>query len=486
MSLLDKNLNELAAELASGGISSAELVQFYMDRIDKYDNEIAAYNHINENAVKQARAIDEKRAKGEALPKYAGIPIALKDLLITKGMPTTCSSKILEGFIPPFNGTAVSLLEEAGFVTLGKLSMDEFAMGSSNENAAFRKTRNPWDTSKVPGGSSGGSAAAVAAGLAPVALGSDTGGSIRQPASLCGVVGMKPTYGRVSRFGLVAFASSLDQIGPLAKSAFDNAAILSIIGKYDKKDSTSANVEQKDYTEFLTGDVKGIRLGVPKEYFAAGLAPDVKAAVDKALKKFESLGCELVDISLPHTDYALATYYIIATAEASSNLGRYDGIRFGKRADADTLREMYFESRTQGFGDEVKRRIMLGTYVLSAGYYDAYYLKAQRVRTLIKQDFVEAYKKVDAVICPTSPTTAFKAGEKTSDPLTMYLSDIYTLSLNLFGGCGLSVPCGFDTDGMPIGVQLLGNYFDEGRILNLAHAYEQAADLSRIPEKLKI
>lgn len=485
MSILDKNLMELSADLKSKAVSSKELTAFYLDRIEKYDGEIAAFNYVNENALKQAEEIDAKRAKGEDLPDLAGVPIALKDLLITKGMPTTCSSKILEGFVPPFTGTAVELLNEAGLITLGKLSMDEFAMGSSNENAAFRQTRNPWDTSKVPGGSSGGSAAAVAAGLAPVTLGSDTGGSIRQPASLCGVAGMKPTYGRVSRFGLVAFASSLDQIGPLGKSAYDLAALLSVIGRHDKKDSTSANAPQEDYTKSLTGDVKGVKLGIPKEYFAEGLAPDVKAAVDCAVKTYEKLGCELVEISLPHTDYALATYYIIATAEASSNLGRYDGVRYGKRAETDNLRDMYFESRTQGFGPEVKRRIMLGTYVLSAGYYDAYYLKAQRVRTLIRQDFTEAFKKVDAIICPTSPTTAFKAGAKTEDPLQMYLSDIYTLSLNLFGGCGLSVPCGFDGDSMPIGLQLMGNYFAEGTILNLAHAFEQETKLSRIPEKLR-
>jgi aspartyl-tRNA(Asn)/glutamyl-tRNA(Gln) amidotransferase subunit A len=400
-------------------------------------------------------------------------------------MPTTCSSKILEGFKPPFNGTAVGLVKEAGFINLGKLSMDEFAMGSSNETSAYAKTRNPWDTDRVPGGSSGGSAAAVAAGFAPVTLGSDTGGSIRQPASLCGIIGMKPTYGRVSRFGLVAFASSLDQIGPMGKSAEDLASVLSIIGEHDPKDSTSAKIDKKDYNAELTGDVKGMKIGVPKEYFAEGLSADVKAAVDSAIKKYTDLGCEMVDISLPHTDYALATYYILATAEASSNLGRYDGVRFGRRAEAENLRDMYFKSRSEGFGDEVKRRIMLGTYVLSAGYYDAYYIKAQKVRTLIKQDFVEAFKTVDAIICPTSPTTAFKAGEKTSDPIQMYLSDIYTLSLNLFGGCGLSVPCGFGEDGMPIGVQLIGNYFEEGKILNLAHAFEQEVQISRISEKLK-
>lgn len=483
--ILNSTISQLAQALNDKKISSKELVKFYLDRIDRYDGEICAYNCVNENALKQAEEIDAKRAAGRELPLYAGLPIALKDLLITEEMPTTCSSKILENFKAPFTGTAVQLLEDAGFITLGKLSMDEFAMGSSNENAAFQKTRNPWDTSKVPGGSSGGSAAAVAAGLAPVTLGSDTGGSIRQPASLCGVLGMKPTYGRVSRFGLVAFASSLDQIGPFGKSAADMASLLSVIGRHDPKDSTSARQEQADYTKLLTGDIKGKKLGIPKEYFAEGLAPDVKSAVDTAVRQLEKMGCELVEISLPHTDYALATYYIIATAEASSNLGRYDGIRFGRRADSDNIRDTYFDSRTEGFGPEVKRRIMLGTYVLSAGYYDAYYLKAQRVRTLIKQDFVEAFKKVDAIVSPVSPTTAFKAGAKTDDPLQMYLSDIYTLSLNLFGGCGLSVPCGFDSEGMPIGLQLMGNYFDEGTILNIAHAYEQENPVARIPEKLE-
>jgi aspartyl-tRNA(Asn)/glutamyl-tRNA(Gln) amidotransferase subunit A len=485
MSFINLSLKALTAGLKNKEFSSRELVQFYLDRIEKYDGEVQAFNHVNENAIAQADAVDAKRAKGEALPEFAGVPIALKDLLITKGMPTTCSSKILESFKPPFNGTAVGLVEDAGFINLGKLSMDEFAMGSSNETSAYAKTRNPWDTDRVPGGSSGGSAAAVAAGFAPVTLGSDTGGSIRQPASLCGIIGMKPTYGRVSRFGLVAFASSLDQIGPMGKSAEDLASVLSIIGEHDPKDSTSAKIDKKDYNAELTGDVKGMKIGVPKEYFAEGLSADVKAAVDSAIKKYTDLGCEMVDISLPHTDYALATYYILATAEASSNLGRYDGVRFGRRAEAENLRDMYFKSRSEGFGDEVKRRIMLGTYVLSAGYYDAYYIKAQKVRTLIKQDFVEAFKTVDAIICPTSPTTAFKAGEKTSDPIQMYLSDIYTLSLNLFGGCGLSVPCGFGEDGMPIGVQLIGNYFEEGKILNLAHAFEQEVQISRISEKLK-
>jgi aspartyl-tRNA(Asn)/glutamyl-tRNA(Gln) amidotransferase subunit A len=486
MEILGKNIKELKSALESKEISSKELVSFYLDRIDKYDGEIAAYNYVNENALKQAEEIDAKRAAGEQLPEFAGIPMALKDLIVTKDIPTTCSSNILKGFNPPYQGTVAGHMADAGFITLGKLSMDEFAMGSSNETAAFRKTRNPWDTEKVPGGSSGGSAAAVAAGLAPFTLGSDTGGSIRQPASLCGIAGMKPTYGRVSRFGLIAFASSLDQIGPMTSNIYDNAAVLGVIGKYDRKDSTSANVDSKDYTKDLTGDVKGLKIGIPKEYFAEGLAPDVKDAVDAAIKKYEELGCEMVEISMPHTEYAVATYYILATAEASSNLGRYDGVRYGNRSEnAEGLRELYFKTRSEGFGDEVKRRIMLGTYVLSAGYYDAYYLKAQRVRTLIKQDFVDAFQKVDAIICPTSPTTAFKAGEKMDDPLQMYLSDINTISLNLYGGCGLSIPCGFDKDGMPIGVQLLGKYFDEGTILNLAYAYEQEMKFPTIPDRLK-
>lgn len=485
MSILGKNLKELSQALVNKEFSSKELTKFYLDRIEKYDGEIKAYNYINPDVLKQAEDIDNKRAKGDNLPQYAGIPMALKDLIIQKGMPATCSSKILEGFVPPFQGTASQLLEDAGFLCLGKLSMDEFAMGSSNETAYYKQTRNPWNTECVPGGSSGGSAASVAAGLTTFALGSDTGGSIRQPASLCGIVGLKPTYGRVSRFGLIAFASSLDQIGPMTSSVYDNAAVLSILGQHDKKDSTSLNVPSDDYTKYLTGDVKGMKIGVPKEYFAEGITQEVRDAVNNAIKAYESMGCEIVEISMPHTEYAVATYYIIATAEASSNLGRYDGIRFGYRAKGENLKDIYYNSRSEGFGDEVKRRIMLGTYVLSAGYYDAYYIKAQKVRTLIKQDFVNAFEKVDAIICPTSPTTAFKAGEKMDDPLQMYLSDINTISLNLYGGCGLSMPCGFSKDGMPIGVQLLGKYFDEGRLLNLAYAFEQQAKLATMPERLK-
>lgn len=485
MSILGKNLKELSKALTDKEISSKELAQFYLDRIEKYDGEIMAYNYVNPDLLKQAEDIDNKRAKGETLPAYAGIPMALKDLIIQKDMPATCSSKILKGFVPPFQGTAAQMLDDAGFLCLGKLSMDEFAMGSSNETAYYKQTRNPWDTTRVPGGSSGGSAASVAAGLTTFALGSDTGGSIRQPASLCGIVGLKPTYGRVSRFGLIAFASSLDQIGPMTSSVYDNAAVLSVIGGYDKKDSTSLKVASEDYTKYLTGDVKGMKIGVPKEYFAEGITPEVRESVNNAIKAYEKMGCEIVEISMPHTEYAVATYYIIATAEASSNLGRYDGIRFGYRAEGEGIKDVYYNTRSEGFGDEVKRRIMLGTYVLSAGYYDAYYIKAQKVRTLIKQDFVNAFEKVDAIICPTSPTTAFKAGEKMDDPLQMYLSDINTISLNLYGGCGLSMPCGFSKDGMPIGVQLLGKYFDEGRLLNLAYAFEQQAKLAVMPERLK-
>jgi len=480
-------LREMKEALENGDTTSVEIVKYYLNRIEKYDGEIKSYITINEHALEQAEAIDKMRAAEEELPEYAGIPIALKDLIIAQGMPTTCSSKILENFNSPYDATVTEHLKSKGFIFLGKLSMDEFAMGSSNETSYLKQTRNPWDTEKVPGGSSGGSAAAMAARLAPFTLGSDTGGSIRQPASLCGVTGLKPTYGRVSRFGLIAFASSLDQIGPITWNAQDAADLLTVIGHHDNRDTTSAPVDCKDYGKELTGDVKGMKLGVPEEYFGEGLQPEVKEAVEAAIKKYEKMGCEIVSIKMPHTDYAVATYYILATAEASSNLSRFDGVKYGYRCEKpEDLVDMYTRTRTEGFGEEVKRRIMLGSYVLSAGYYDAYYLKAQKVRTLIKQDFVNAFERVDAIICPTAPETAFKAGEKTDDPLTMYLSDIYTISLNLFGGCGLSMPCGFDNSGMPIGVQLLGNYFEEGKILNLAHAFQQETDFHKaMPASLK-
>lgn len=486
MSILNATLRELSSALQNKKISSKELTSFYLDRISKYDGDVKAYVHVNEKALEQASAIDEKRAKGEDLPLFAGIPLALKDLIVTDDMPTTCSSRILQNFRAPYNATVTELVKNQGMVVLGKLNMDEFAMGSSTETSYYRQTCNPWDLTRVPGGSSGGSAAAVAAGLAPVTLGSDTGGSIRQPASLCGVVGLKPTYGTVSRFGLIAFASSLDQIGPFSRHVADSADLLSVIAEHDPKDSTSAPMQKKNYAKELTGDLKGLKIGIPSEFFAEGLDPVVKERVEAAIAKLRELGCETVEISMPHTDYAVSVYYILATAEASSNLARFDGVKYGYRSEQNSLFDMYTSTRSEGFGAEVKRRIMLGTYVLSAGYYDAYYIKAQKVRTLIKQDFERAFEKVDAIISPTSPTTAFKFGEKSANPLEMYLSDIYTISLNLYGGCGLSVPCGFDGKGLPVGMQILGKHFEEGKILNIAHAYQQAAGgTNGLPEGFK-
>lgn len=477
MDLLNVTLAELKDKLATGELTAAQLVQYYLDRIEQFDTDVQSYLALNDNVLAEAKAWDDKRAAGETVPAYAGIPIALKDNMIVQDVETTCGSQILKGFKAPYEGTMSKLLKESGFVILGKLNMDEFAMGSSCEASSYKKTTNPWNKEFVPGGSSGGSAAAMAARLAPVTLGSDTGGSIRQPASLCGVTGLKPTYGRVSRYGLVAYASSFDQIGPVTLSAEDAADMLSVIGQYDEKDSTSAKVESKNYREALTGDIKGLRIGVPKEYFGEGLDPEVKDAVNAAIEEYKAMGAEVKPVSLPLTEYSIAVYYILATAEASSNLARFDGARYGHRAEGvEKLGEMYSKSRSEGFGTEVKRRIMLGTYVLSAGYYDAYYLKAQRVRTLIKNNFMKAFEEVDVIMGPTSPTTAFKLGEKTDDPLQMYLSDIYTLSLNLFGGCGMSIPCGFDRKGLPIGLQILGNYFEEGKLLNTAYAYQQSTD----------
>jgi aspartyl-tRNA(Asn)/glutamyl-tRNA(Gln) amidotransferase subunit A len=476
MDLLFTTLTELKESLKNKIISSEEVVRFYLDRINKYNENLNIYVSVNENAIEEAKIWDNKRSNGESVPEYAGIPIALKDNMIVKDIKTTCASKILENFNPVYEGTVSQILQEKGFIILGKVNMDEFAMGSSCENSYFGVTRNPWNLEYVAGGSSGGSAAAVAARLAPLSLGSDTGGSIRQPASFCGITGLKPTYGRVSRYGLVAFASSLDQIGPLAWNVEDAAEILSIIGQYDEKDSTSAKVESKNYLASLNGDIKGLKIGIPEEYFGKGLEAEISDSVQEAISKFEEMGAEIKKISMPHTDYSIATYYIIATAEASSNLARFDGVRYGYRAETEKLNDLYVKSRTEGFGDEVKRRIMLGTYVLSAGYYDAYYLKAQKVRTLIKQDFINAFKEVDVILGPTSPTTTFKIGEKADDPLSMYLSDIYTISLNLFGGCGISVPCGFDSKNLPIGLQLLGNHFEEEKILNLAYAFQKETD----------
>jgi aspartyl-tRNA(Asn)/glutamyl-tRNA(Gln) amidotransferase subunit A len=472
---VELSAHELHEALKKRSISAKELVNAFYTRIESVEKGVRAYNTLTqEEALAQADRVDQAIARGESVGPLAGIPIALKDNLCTEGIRTTCSSKILDDYRPPYDATVVSRLREAGAVFLGKTNMDEFAMGSSTENSAFEKTKNPWDLSRIPGGSSGGSAAAVSASEAVAALGSDTGGSIRQPAACCGVVGLKPTYGRVSRYGLIAFASSLDQIGPLTKDVTDTATLMNVIGGYDLCDSTSANLSMPDLTRALTRDVRGIRLGVPKEYFVEGMDPEVEGAVERAIETLKKLGAEVKEISLPHTEYAVATYYILATAEASSNLARYDGVRYGYRTpEARDLLEMYMKTRAEGFGPEVKRRIMLGTYALSAGYYDAYYKKAQQVRTLIKRDFDEAYKTVDVIVTPTAPTPAFRLGEKTADPLQMYLSDIFTISVNLAGIPAISLPCGFTKEGLPVGLQILGRAFDEEGVLRVAYTYEQ-------------
>jgi aspartyl-tRNA(Asn)/glutamyl-tRNA(Gln) amidotransferase subunit A len=452
------------------------LAESFYKKIESDDPNIGAFLTLTrERALEKAVHIDALADRGDPLPPLGGVPIAIKDVMTTRGVRTTAGSKILDNFVAPYDCTAVARLEAAGAVVLGKTNCDEFAMGSSNENSGFFPVHNPRDLTRVPGGSSGGSAAAVASGMAVVALGSDTGGSIRQPASFCGVVGLMATYGRVSRYGLIAFASSLDHIGPIAKSVKDAAILLRHIAGRDPRDTTSAEVPVPDYVEEIGKPVRGLRLGVPKEYFAEGLDPEVRTAVERALQTLAEAGCEIVPISLPHTPYAIPTYYVIATAEASSNLARYDGVRYGYRSpQARTLSEMYRRSRDEGFGAEVKRRIMLGTYALSAGYYDAYYLKAQRVRTLLTRDFEAAFKQVDAVITPTAPTPAFKLGEKVDDPLSMYLADIYTVTADLAGVPGISVPCGQSKEGLPIGLQILGRHFDEATVIRLAHAYEHA------------
>jgi aspartyl-tRNA(Asn)/glutamyl-tRNA(Gln) amidotransferase subunit A len=457
-------------------MTALALTEAHYARIQKEDGQIGAFLTLSkERALQQADRIDRMAAEGKALPPLAGVPVGIKDVMSTRGVRTTAGSKILENYIPPYDCTAVARLESAGAAVLGKMNCDEFAMGSSNENSGYGPVRNPRDLSRVPGGSSGGSAAAVAADMAVVTLGSDTGGSIRQPASFCGVVGLMPTYGRVSRYGLIAFASSLDHIGPLAKTVKDAATVLHTIAGRDPMDSTSADVPVPDYVAELDKPVRGLKLGVAKEYFGDGLDDEVRQAVETAIDKLKALGCEIVPVSLPHTPYAIPTYYLIATAEASSNLARYDGVRYSHRArGVKTLSEMYRRSRDEGFGAEVKRRIMLGTYALSAGYYDAYYLKAQKVRTLLTRDFEEAFRKVDAIVTPTSPTAAFRLGEKSNDPLAMYLADIYTVTADLAGIPGISVPCGETREKLPIGLQILGKHFDEGMILRLAHAYEQA------------
>lgn len=452
-----KNIGELDAMLDSREISAVELAQAFIDRKNAVDGKVGAFISSNEDVLlANAAKADERRAKGAKLSELDGIPVGLKDLLAVRGQKLTCASKMLENYVSPYTGTAMKKLEDAGALFWGRLNMDEFAMGSSCENSALQKTRNPWDLTRIPGGSSGGSAAAVSAGECAVSLGSDTGGSIRQPASLCGVVGMKPTYGLVSRFGLAAFASSLDQIGPFARSVKDAATVLKYIAGYDRLDSTSVKVDVENYPAMLSAEsLKGKKLGVPKEYFSAeGIDPEVRSIVEAAVKKCGELGAEIAEVSLPHTDLAIPVYYIIATAEASSNLARYDGIRYTHRSDkAKDVVDVYFKSRAEGFGEEVKRRIILGSYVLSSGYYDAYYLRAQKVRTLIRNDFEHAFESVDAILAPTSPTTAFKVGEKASDPLSMYLSDIFTINVNLAGLPGISVPCGFASDGMPVGLQ---------------------------------
>jgi aspartyl-tRNA(Asn)/glutamyl-tRNA(Gln) amidotransferase subunit A len=470
-------LHDAGEKLRKHELSSQELTLAAFQRIGETDDKIHAYITLcRDAALDQAKQADERlKRDGGRLP-LLGIPIAVKDNFLTRGLRTTCASKILGDFLPPYDATAIKRIRDAGAVITGKTNLDEFAMGSSAENSAFFPTRNPWNMERVPGGSSGGSAAAAAADQCIAALGTDTGGSIRQPAAFCGMVGLKPTYGRVSRYGIIAFASSMDQVGPITKDVRDCALMLEAIAGHDPADSTSADRPVPRYSEALTGDVKGLRLGVPKEYFITGIAPEVEQAVRDAIRLLEKNGAVVEEISLPHTEYAVAVYYIVATAEASSNLARYDGMRFGHRAGGKDLLETYMLSREEGFGPEVKRRIMLGTYALSAGYYDAYYLKAQRVRALIKQDFHAAFQRCDAILTPTAPTTAFKIGEKIADPLQMYLSDIYTISVNLAGLPALSLPCGFDGDGMPIGLQIIGKHFDEATVLRLAHAYEQATE----------
>jgi len=479
-------LNQLTAHEAINlikkkKITAYEIMQDIFNQIDKVDNSIKAFLVINrEDALKQAKEIDAKVKNGEELPPLAGVAVAIKDIIATQGTETTCGSKILKGFIPPYNATVINRLKEAGAIIIGKTNMDEFAMGSSTENSAFGPTHNPWDLERVPGGSSGGSTAAVAADEAFVALGTDTGGSVRQPASLCGMVGLKPTYGRVSRYGLIAYASSLDQIGPITKDVIDCALIMKVISGHDNRDSTSVNLAVPDYLKSCQAGIEDLKIGVPKEYFIEGIDLEVKDALDNALKIFEKLGAKIEEVSLPHTEYSLPTYYLIATAEASSNLARYDGVQYGYRAEEyEDLSSMYQKSRSEGFGSEVKRRIMLGTYALSSGYYDAYYLKAQKVRTLIKEDFDKVFSKYDILVTPTSPTPAFKLKEKVADPLTMYLSDIYTIPINLAGIPAISINCGYSKNNLPIGLQIIGKHFSEETILRAAYNFEKYSDVEK-------
>jgi aspartyl-tRNA(Asn)/glutamyl-tRNA(Gln) amidotransferase subunit A len=476
----ESTAHALRDALRAGDTTAVEITQSYLNRIDAVDSKVSAYVDVwNDHALEQAQAVDARLKNGEEPGPLAGIPIGLKDLLCTTHGTTACCSKILQGYESPFDGTAVQRLADQGAVFLGKLNMDEFAMGSSTENSATQLTRNPWDLERVPGGSSGGSAAAVAANTCTLSLGSDTGGSIRQPASCCGVVGMKPTYGRVSRYGLVAFASSLDQIGPFTKDVEDCALVLNAMCGHDDRDSTSADIPVPDFTAGLKGGVDGLRIGMPKEYFTDALGGEVREKIEAAIASLEAQGAKVVEVSLPHTDYAVAVYYIICTAEASANLARFDGVRYGHRsAAAKDVTSMYVQSKTEGFGPEVQRRIMLGTYVLSSGYYDAYYGKAQKVRALIKQDFMSAFEQCDVILTPTAPTPAFKIGEKTDDPLQMYLSDIYTISVNLAGLPGVSLPCGLTAENLPVGLQIIGKPFDEETVLRAAYTYEQTSGVA--------
>ena len=475
MEITELTVHELIEKLKNKELTSTEITQSYVDKIKEKEPEVQAFvTTLEDEAIKQAKEIDEKRASEQIKNDLAGIPIGIKDNMCTKGIKTTCSSHMLENFVSPYDATVVEKLKSENLIDLGKLNMDEFAMGGSTEYSYFHKTYNPWNLNKVPGGSSGGSAAAVAANMVPWALGSDTGGSIRQPSSFCGVVGLKPTYGLVSRYGLVAFASSLDQIGPITKDVEDSAILLNLIAGHDEKDTTSADIAKKDYTKNLKNDIKGKKIGVPKEFFGEGINAEVKEKLQEAMETYKELGAEVEEFSLDIAKYSLATYYIIACAEASSNLGRFDGIRYGYRTpEFSNLKELYKKSRSEGFGPEVKRRIILGTYVLSSGYYDAYYKKAQQVRTLVMNEFQKAFKKYDVILTPTSPTVAFDIGSKSNNPLEMYLADICTVSVNIAGLPGISIPCGVDKEGMPVGMQLIGNKFEEEKLLNMAYVFEQ-------------
>ena len=475
MNITDLTVHELKEKLDSKELKVTDIVKAYIDRIDEKEKDVDAFLTIlKEETLSKAKDVQTKIDSGDIKKEFAGIPIGIKDVICTKGIKTTCGSKMLEDFVAPYSATVMEKIEDEDLINLGKLNMDEFAMGSSTENSAFKTTKNPWNLNKVPGGSSGGSAAAVAAGMVPWALGTDTGGSIRQPAALCGIVGLKPTYGLVSRFGLVAYASSFDQIGPMTKDVTDSAILLNIIAGHDENDTTSCNIPKKDYVKALKGDVKGLKIGVPKEFFGEGINEEVKKSIEDAIEKFKTLGAEVEEFSLDIAKYALATYYIIACAEASSNLGRFDGIRYGHRTEEyKDIEELIRKSRSEAFGDEVKRRIILGTYVLSSGYYDAYYKKAQQLRTFIVNEFNKGFEKYDIILTPTSPVTAFGIGEKSDNPLEMYLADICTVSVNVAGLPAISIPCGVDIKGMPIGMQLIGNKFQEETILNAAYSIEK-------------